>query len=122
LSDTIVPKSFKPVDFGQVAINNTCKGSSWSYVDSKSNPADNASKCVTLQELLCSTWFSGPSVIESQRCGLHDNDNELKSNIHVIFSDSSFGFDSNLSDTFSKFSDGRTSLRVVASESHFEKP
>lgn len=48
-------------------IRNTAEPSQWRYIDTASNPADLATRCLSPDKLLESWWTSGPEFLWSTR-------------------------------------------------------
>ena len=92
--------------------------SQWRYVASSDNPADIASRGMTVKALMESQWFTGPRFLwkpeipnESIDCDLTLGDPEVKAN---VLSTQATVERTNLLDSIMKFSDWNRMVRVIA--------
>ena len=95
----------------------------WRYIDTKNNPADHASRGLSVAELMKSNWFSGPAFLweketsfgEEEIPGIRIGDPEVKATVRTATVKESF----NLIDCVSRFSDWTTAVGVV---SYLQRP
>ena len=90
----------------------------WRYVDTKNNPADHASRGLSAEELMKSSWFSGPAFLWEKEIpcseeGIPDiqiGDPEVKATVRTALVQESF----NLIDLVSRFSSWTKAVGVVS--------
>ena len=90
----------------------------WRYIDTKSNPADHASKGLSVQELIKSNWFSGPAFLREKEISFGEEgipaiqigDPEVRSTVLKTTTKSSFS----LINCMTRFSDWAKAVGVVS--------
>ena len=90
----------------------------WRYIDTKSNPADHASRGLSVQELMKSNWFTGPAFLWEKEISFGEEgipsiqigDPEVRSTVLATTTRSSFS----LVDCMTRFSDWTKAVGVVS--------
>lgn len=98
----------------------------WHHVPSESNPADHASRGLTVQQLLNSNWFKGPEFLWQSELPVENgkftevkpNDPELKT-VHVF--NTKVEERRTILDRLTKFSDWRKAVKAIARLQKFVK-
>ncbi|XP_056597979.1 uncharacterized protein LOC130433119 [Triplophysa dalaica] len=99
-------------------IRETSDPAQWYYVDSDSNPADHASRGLSVSELISSNWFTGPKFLWEREIVTSESDPELlvgdpEVKVTQVLQ-TKLEKEEQFLDRFSRFSKWHTALKVVA--------
>lgn len=100
-------------------IRTSTESSQWRYVASDQNPADHASRGLTVKELIGSNWFTGSSFLwqrelpkEDIKVGEVDEDDPELKMAHFLTTKAMEG--TSLSDHLQRFSDWKRAVKAIA--------
>lgn len=105
-------------------IRTSTKPSQWGYVASDQNPADHASRGLTVKELMGSNWFTGPSFLWQKELPkgdimvgeIDDGDPEIKrAQVLMVKANEEWS----LSDRLRGFSDWKRAVKAIARLKHY---